>query len=128
MPPRRAALPEVLTRIGAVGLLTLNKPAKLNAWDRPMRDDIVAALRAWHLDDTIGAVVMTGAGDRAFSAGQDFAEAHGFDAERIAVSRARWNAERDPDRYADLLRAAATAVSAPQLPHGRAALQRTTNR
>ncbi|MCE9658520.1 MAG: helix-turn-helix domain-containing protein [Burkholderiales bacterium] len=46
----------------------------------------------------------------------------------IAVSRARWNAERDADRYADLLRAAATAVSAPQLPHGRAALQRAVTR
>jgi enoyl-CoA hydratase/carnithine racemase len=37
---RRAA-----RRIGRVGVITLNKPAKLNAWDRPMRDEIVAALR-----------------------------------------------------------------------------------
>lgn len=39
----------------------------------------------------------------------------------IAVSRARWNAERDLDRYAGLLRAAAAAVSAPQRPHSRVA-------
>jgi IclR family pca regulon transcriptional regulator len=37
----------------------------------------------------------------------------------IAVSRARWNRERDEERYAGLLRAAATTVSAPQLPRGR---------
>jgi enoyl-CoA hydratase len=72
----------LLDRRGAVGLLTLNKPGKLNAWDKPMRDDIVAALLAWDADDSIRAVVITGAGERAFSAGQDFAEAHDFDAER----------------------------------------------
>ena len=37
----------------------------------------------------------------------------------IAVSRARWNAERDEERYAGLLRSAAAAVSAPQRPHKR---------
>ena len=46
----------------------------------------------------------------------------------IAVSRARWNAERDEDRYAGLLRAAATAISAPQLPHSRAAVERAAAR
>jgi IclR family pca regulon transcriptional regulator len=38
----------------------------------------------------------------------------------IAISRARWNAGRDERRLADLLRDAAAAVSAPQLPHKRA--------
>jgi IclR family pca regulon transcriptional regulator len=38
----------------------------------------------------------------------------------IAMSRARWNPKRDEQRLADLLRAAADAVSAPQLPHRRA--------
>jgi DNA-binding IclR family transcriptional regulator len=37
----------------------------------------------------------------------------------IAVSRARWNAERDEARYAGLLRAAAATISAAQRPHGR---------
>lgn len=73
-----------------VGLITLNKPAKLNAWDRPMRNDIVAALRAFDGDPDIGAVVMTGAGERAFSAGQDFAEAHDFDEERAESWVREW--------------------------------------
>ena len=72
----------LLERRGPVGLITLNKPSKLNAWDKPMRDQIVAALRDHERDAAVGAVVITGAGDRAFSAGQDFAEAHDFDADR----------------------------------------------
>ncbi|VTU28215.1 putative enoyl-CoA hydratase echA8 [Variovorax sp. SRS16] len=73
-----------------VGLITLNKPEKLNAWDRPMRDDIVRALRDFDRDDGVGAVVLTGAGERAFSAGQDFAEAHDFDADRAEVWIREW--------------------------------------
>lgn len=53
-------------------------------------------------------------------------DAHGraVGALNIAVSRARWNAGRDADRYADLLRAAANAISAPPLPPGRIAFER----
>jgi len=80
----------LLEQRGAVGVLTLNKPGKLNAWDKPMRDDIVSALRTWDADDAVGAIVMTGAGERAFSAGQDFAEAHGFDAERAESWIREW--------------------------------------
>lgn len=72
----------LVERRDRVGLITLNKPNKLNAWDRPMRDAIVQALREFDGEASVGAVVMTGAGERAFSAGQDFAEAHDFDAER----------------------------------------------
>lgn len=80
----------LLERRGAVGLITLNKPAKLNAWDRPMRDEIVAALRRYDADQTVRAVVMTGTGERAFSAGQDFAEAHDFDADRAEAWIREW--------------------------------------
>lgn len=75
---------------GRVGLITLNRPERLNAWDRPMRDDIVAALRRFDADGGIGAVVMTGAGERAFSAGQDLNEAHDFDAERAESWIREW--------------------------------------
>lgn len=75
---------------GRCGVVTLNKPEKLNAWDKPMRDAIVAALRAFDGDAAVGAVVMTGAGERAFSAGQDFAEAHDFDADRAEAWIREW--------------------------------------
>lgn len=88
--------PHILVeRRGNVGLLTLNKPEKLNAWDRPMREDIVAALRAFDGDPEIGAVVITGAGERAFSAGQDFAEAHDFDEARAETWVREWEAFYD---------------------------------
>jgi enoyl-CoA hydratase len=77
---------------GPVGLITLNKPSKLNAWDRPMREAIVKALQAFDADPAIGAVVLTGAGERAFSAGQDFAEAHDFDADRAETWIREWEA------------------------------------
>jgi enoyl-CoA hydratase/carnithine racemase len=75
---------------GRVGLITLNKPDRLNAWDRPMRDDIVRALVDFDRNDGVGAVVLTGTGERAFSAGQDFAEAHGFDADRAEAWIREW--------------------------------------
>jgi enoyl-CoA hydratase len=75
---------------GRAGIITLNKPGKLNAWDKPMRDDIVAALRAYDADPAVGAVVMTGTGERAFSAGQDLTEAHDFDADRAEAWIREW--------------------------------------
>ncbi|MGD9942559.1 MAG: enoyl-CoA hydratase/isomerase family protein [Burkholderiaceae bacterium] len=62
-----------------IGLIRLNRPAKLNAWDRAMRRTIMQELTRFDADEGIGAIVMTGTGDRAFCAGQDFDEAHGFD-------------------------------------------------
>ena len=47
-----------------IGLITLNKPHKLNAWDRPMREAIVAALQRFDDDAAVGVLAMTGAGDR----------------------------------------------------------------
>lgn len=82
--------PVLISTQGRVGVITLNKPRKLNAWDREMRDLIVAALRNFDADAAIGAVVLTGSGERAFSAGQDFAEAHDFDAERAEEWIREW--------------------------------------
>lgn len=80
----------IVERKGRIGIITLNKPRKLNAWDKPMREAIVAALRGFDADPEVGAVIMTGAGERAFSAGQDFAEAHDFDAERAESWIREW--------------------------------------
>ena len=56
---------------GGIGTITLNKPWKLNAWDTPMRAEITAQLNEWNRDPAVRAVIMTGAGERAFCAGQD---------------------------------------------------------
>jgi len=54
--------------------LTLNRPDKLNSFDRQMSLEVIDALDRCASDATIRAVLITGAG-RAFSAGQDLAEA-----------------------------------------------------
>ena len=63
---------------GGIGTVTLNKPWKLNAWDTPMRAEISAVLRDWNRDLAVKAVIMTGAGERAFCAGQDLEETEKF--------------------------------------------------
>ncbi len=57
---------------GPVTLLTLNRPAKLNALSGELIEALAAALDDLELDPTVRAVVITGAG-RAFSAGADIA-------------------------------------------------------
>src|SRR5215471_1196711 len=70
-----AVIAEVTAGIGTV---TLNKPWKLNAWDTPMRAEITAVLAGWNRDKAVRAVVLTGAGERAFCAGQDLEETEKF--------------------------------------------------
>jgi enoyl-CoA hydratase len=69
----------VLTEVSeGLATLTLNKPHKLNAWDTPMRAEIAQILRDWNADHRVAAVILTGAGERAFSAGQDLDETEKF--------------------------------------------------
>lgn len=55
---------------GPVGILTLNRPEKLNALIGSMRDEIADGLARLGADEAVRAVVVTGAG-RAFCAGAD---------------------------------------------------------
>ncbi len=61
-----------IARDGAVATVTLNRPDKLNALDRPTRWELIGALRDVAADPAVRAVVLTGTG-RAFSVGQDLA-------------------------------------------------------
>ncbi|PMS38826.1 enoyl-CoA hydratase/carnithine racemase [Trinickia symbiotica] len=88
----------LLSNHGRVAVITLNRPDRLNAWTTPMRERIIEALHRFDGDEEVRAIVMTGAGDRAFSAGQDLAEAHDFDGERAVAWVREW------ERYYDALR------------------------
>jgi enoyl-CoA hydratase/carnithine racemase len=79
-----------LEQVERVAVLTLDRPEKLNAWDRKMRDEIVAALERLDADPSVAAIVMTGAGDRAFSAGQDLEESKHFDPTRAVEWVHEW--------------------------------------
>jgi enoyl-CoA hydratase/carnithine racemase len=60
-----------------VALITLNRPDKLNALNYDLIDRLMAALGSIETDAAIGAVILTGAGKRAFSAGADITEFSG---------------------------------------------------
>lgn len=67
--------PRVLDeRRGDVVLVTLNAPERRNAIDQQMVDALHRLLDGlWH-DETLAALVITGAGDKAFAAGADIAQ------------------------------------------------------
>lgn len=58
-------------RRGAAGFVTLNRPKALNAVTQPMVLALRAQLARWADDDAVTRIVVTAAGDRAFSAGGD---------------------------------------------------------
>jgi enoyl-CoA hydratase/carnithine racemase len=57
-----------------IALLTLHRPQKLNALNYALIDALSSALDAAESDPEIRAIILTGSGDRAFSAGADIAE------------------------------------------------------
>ena len=56
-----------------VGILTLNRPEKLNAMNRKLGNELHDALKRFEANDAVGCIVLTGTG-RAFSAGGDIHE------------------------------------------------------
>jgi enoyl-CoA hydratase len=61
----------VTSRDGRVGRILLNRPKALNALDLPMLHACAAILETWRNDPHVDAVVIEGAGERAFCAGGD---------------------------------------------------------
>ena len=67
-------------RAGAVATVTLARPEAANALSRALVADLRAALAELAADAALAAVVLTGAGDKAFCAGADLKERRGDDA------------------------------------------------
>ena len=61
-------------RDGPVAVVTMNRPEAMNALSAALRAELAAAMRALDADDSVRAVVLTGAGTRAFTAGLDLKE------------------------------------------------------
>ncbi len=59
---------------GPVGLGILNRPEKLNAMSSQLSAEMIRVIDAFEADDDVRVIVLTGAGDRAFSAGGDLNE------------------------------------------------------
>ena len=85
----------VTERRDGVAVIVLNRPDKLNALSFGLICELDHELALVGADDSIGAVVLTGAGDKAFSAGADIHEMAGLSGEELAErqafrNRANW--------------------------------------
>jgi enoyl-CoA hydratase len=63
----------LVERSGWIAVITVNRPQKLNALDAQTIDELEAAFRELSADEKVGAIVLTGAGEKAFIAGADIA-------------------------------------------------------
>ena len=68
----------VFERKDAIAVVTLNRPRVLNALSTALKTELLDALGRVRADESIRALILTGAGD-AFSAGQDLNEAKDLD-------------------------------------------------
>lgn len=57
-----------------VGIVTLNRPEQLNALNFQLVHELGDALQEFDRDETIGCIIITGAGEKAFAAGADIKE------------------------------------------------------
>jgi len=73
---------------GAVRILTLNRPEKRNALNTELTRALLEALRATDSDESVGCVVLTGAGP-GFCAGADLGEFKGLADPKAAEARAQ---------------------------------------
>ena len=95
-----APAPVLLERRGSAFWITINRADKRNAINQSVVDGIRDGFRQAHADAQVRAIVLTGAGEKAFCAGGDLQPGTGF-----AFDLARPNLD-----YADLLREASNAT------------------
>src|SRR5258705_14003181 len=89
-----------------VAIITMNRPAQLNAMSRQLSEELHDAVTQMSADDEVGCIVVTGAGDRAFSAGRGLSKRRrdgrapgqgGLGASGPAPPRAREGAAAPPE-------------------------------
>jgi enoyl-CoA hydratase len=82
-----------------VGILTLNRPDVLNAMNNKLTSELQDAVREMALDDAVGCIVITGSGEKAFSAGGDIHEQRENDRKYTQEELARRGAARSLGSY-----------------------------
>ena len=90
-----------VAREGAIATVVLNRPDKLNALTKSMWDDLGLAIGALSADDDLRCIILRGAGEKAFSPGNDIGE--------FATARANKALAID---YGEVMRATAEALAA----------------
>jgi enoyl-CoA hydratase len=84
---------------GPVATVTMNRPEAMNALSRSLRIQLAAAMRRLEADESVRAVILTGAGERAFTAGLDLKE---LGQEGLAAANAD-GADDNPVKAVELL-------------------------
>lgn len=79
----------IVAREGTVGVITLNRPQALNALSLATVAELGTALDELNADEAVGAIVLTGAGEKAFAAGADVGEFNAIPSARGAAEFAR---------------------------------------
>lgn len=95
-------------RRGPVEILTLNRPDKRNALNAGLREALITALEEITADAGVRAIVLTGAGDKAFVAGADVTDFAGRD---VAAQAATMRGRRVYDVVAAVERPVIAAVN-----------------
>jgi enoyl-CoA hydratase/carnithine racemase len=102
------AVPDIIVAVeDGIAVLTLNRPDRLNALSYGLIDQLMAALDRVETDPSVRAVILTGAGERAFSAGADIHEFSG------SVQRGRQAAVSDFVRRGQAMTARLEAFGKP---------------
>ncbi|MEO1021405.1 MAG: enoyl-CoA hydratase-related protein [Bacteroidota bacterium] len=83
-----------------IALLTINRPASLNALSKMVFDELDAALDVVSNDHSVKALIITGAGEKAFVAGADIKQLSGLSAEEATQTSA--NGQRVFQRIEDM--------------------------
>jgi enoyl-CoA hydratase/carnithine racemase len=90
----------VYCKADGVAKITINRPARFNAYSTACLDELARALQDATFDDAVGVIVLTGAGDRAFCTGGDVKE----------YAEAYVSSPRDYWKYMALFRAYIDAI------------------
>ena len=85
--------PVRLERRGPIGILTIDRAARLNALSRPTLRALGTLGRELVDDADIRAIIVTGAGEKAFCAGADLKERRGMSNEDIRVQVGLYRSE-----------------------------------
>lgn len=83
------------TKGDSIARITINRPANYNAYSTTALEELATAFRDASFDDSVGVIVLTGAGDRAFCTGGDVKE---YAAAYVPTPRDYW-------KYMSLFRA-----------------------
>jgi enoyl-CoA hydratase len=84
------AFEDILTVIEApIGVITFNRPSVLNALRGRLLAEVSEALAEMELNDAVRAIVITGAGEKAFAAGADITELNALASAGSGADQAR---------------------------------------